>query len=677
MNMFIVLFRIRTIFSCYDEGFEELSRIVNEYDINLFDLNIDITNQNEQRFTSSEQNMVENNQIGSNILELKSQTSNLEQKRLDIRNGARFDQNTALNISNNTKLQETGNNYQSKMRIYKLENNYTSGSYDSTITCSNEGLDMSMHVVNSVSKVTSDFNLVTYKSLNCKTFRRKPQIVQDKELYKKDKKGSKKENPNSLLQTNFCSESNVVNKKNLGDGSFNNYSINTLKRKRNNKDQLDKSKEREQRRKEAKALRNNYYYVEVKRKRAFKDEIVDSGLGEYSFKDIKGPKMKTFLYENKLDKTKKINLNLFKEINVSKIIFDVENESTIIFNKIFSYLTSKNFPVKHFLLENEECEEDLQTITNFFNQYILNSNLREIFMKEQDKLNFKFVFKKCSKNKTIGIAKKFNSILKEYVLEVKKVCNKNISDYFRRLNLYFYTKNNNILQKKLIWFLEKFLETPRMKIITYLFPEIHVFVDDLKAKRDLKHFYKKFYLFISLLGFKVCLLSENLKYVFESNKLNPNFVFTDSNFINFFVFEIRCFMCCCGFTLLKEKTAINFLLYKTFISFIRISNIDVLKGTKFDDYISYENFRDSDLFINIGSKKIKISKDNKNDPCCYFIKRLSKTDFDNFLQLKMRSRKKLCLKEETKILQYYENINFDMKVQEITTKIFNYFNEIN
>ncbi|RVD90688.1 hypothetical protein TUBRATIS_28810 [Tubulinosema ratisbonensis] len=212
-----------------------------------------------------------------------------------------------------------------------------------------------------------------------------------------------------------------------------------------------------------------------------------------------------------------------------------------------------------------------------------------------------------------------------------------------------------------------------------LFPEMGVFIEYL-LKASPRYIYKKLHLFISSFAFKFHLLKGNLKHVFNQQNNNSSFRITDSNFINFFIFEMRCFICYWSFIIFnKSKPKIKFFMYITFISFLRLNKMEIFKDTKFDDYITPEDFFNSKASKRIGIERIKFLEehDKKNESVFHELLSLKNSDIDSFFDFK-----KFLLDNnidntytQSVISKYYENSKFDEKITKITTKLKEYLSD--
>ncbi|RVD93394.1 hypothetical protein TUBRATIS_000750 [Tubulinosema ratisbonensis] len=481
-------------------------------------------------------------------------------------------------------------------------------------------------------------------------------------------------NFSAVLDTEYNSNLDILNKKNSHlSQEFINKKIFSIREDAEEENKITTNFEiKEQNNTKTKRKGEAIQNKKTKKRKLEENAAESNKKHNFSLKDLQYNEEKTFLNGVRLNKKKKVNLNLYTEIDIINLVNDLENVFPIRFNKIYHHLTSLNFPIKEFILSKNTTNEECNVLFNFFNRYIFNLKLRKTFLKKQGKLRFKFKAPENFNNKMHMIVLEFDKIMKKYTKQVRKVCTKSITKYFKELEYKFFSKNNQILKEKTIFFFETFLTHPRTKILADLFPEIYIFIDVLKKRPVFKFLYKKIHLFLSLLGFKAYLLTENLRHVFDSNSVNPFFVFTDSNFINFYIFEIRCFLCFFGFNFVYDRIINKFLLYKTFISFLRISNIDEFKNAKFDDYISFDEFKNSENCNRIIIEKDRKIIKGKGESKYFKIRSLFNTIFDNYL----------IHQSETENLGnmfnlHYENVEFDEKVKEITLSIKNYLDQIN
>ncbi|RVD92225.1 hypothetical protein TUBRATIS_12750 [Tubulinosema ratisbonensis] len=388
---------------------------------------------------------------------------------------------------------------------------------------------------------------------------------------------------------------------------------------------------------------------------------------------------KTFLDIKKHENDTKIDLIFYEEIQIIKVINELEKTFPIRLDKVFRHLTSKQLNVIAIAEKTKECDEALDSLQKFFLKFIYNLELRQTFIKEVDKLCLEFVFQKKSGyvKKAIKIIVFFNLILKKYAKSIKVFCVKKTTNYFVMLRSYFQPDESELCKSKLLTFFNDFLKNPNFKIVTDLFPEIQIFIDEIKARDCFKYNYKRIHLFLSIIGIKIFILRGNLQYAFKRDISNSFSHFQNSNFINFFVFEMRCFLCTYGFNFLTDKDSIKFLIFNTFISFLRILNIKDFEGVKFDDYITLDQFK----YLGIPGD-MKLDRDNKikrgdGEPFFFSISITKLSFIYMYLFSKLQKRahnKKLdptdledCFK-----IQFFYNTTYDKKMQYLTNKLKQY-----
>ncbi|RVD92226.1 hypothetical protein TUBRATIS_12760 [Tubulinosema ratisbonensis] len=407
-------------------------------------------------------------------------------------------------------------------------------------------------------------------------------------------------------------------------------------------------------------------------------------LGNGGIETLQEKIIRTFKKGKKYDDTKTIDLKLYKKIRIVKCIEEAEKDFPISFYKVFLLLESKPLNVSEFELKNKEKENNFVDLYAFCNKYILNMTLRETFLTEVDCLKYNLDIFNCLKlsSEIELLLIQFNSILEKYTEEIKEVYCKRMSNYFDKLSEYFQFDKKDVCFSKTVCFFEYFLKDPKFKIIELLIPEIDVFLNEIKRKTGLRYTYKRIHLFLSLLGFKLFFLYENIKHVFAINSRNPSFVFTDSNFINFFIFEMRCFLCFFAFNFIKNKGEIKFFIYNTLISFIRLLNVEDFKNVKFDDYISYQEFKILSIPEKIRLKKNINPKKSQKSFVFYEIQSINSTSIYDFLRFKLRVKKysqttPLHQKALEKLVpRFYKNDIFSKKILDITSKLKAYLEEI-
>ncbi|RVD91437.1 hypothetical protein TUBRATIS_21130 [Tubulinosema ratisbonensis] len=425
-------------------------------------------------------------------------------------------------------------------------------------------------------------------------------------------------------------------------------------------------------------IKSTILYYKRSRKIREDEELKSKYSEEFDFNTLQTQAMKTFSQRIKCHQGRKIDLNLYKEIDIVRLIKELEDVLPVRLCRVYHHLTTQDFPSYDLKIVHKKEIKDLSVVKDFFDRFIYNKKCKKKFLINFDTpvLNQDFLLKFKNSTKIKKLTEKFNDILYEYIKDINCVSVKNLKNYFSGLNLYFFANDQTVLKKRVILFFEKVLKIPKTKILIDLFPELCVFIDDFKKRGNFIYIYKKIHLFISLLGFKVYLLSENFEYIFKMNAHNSSFVFTDSLFLNYFVFEIRCFLCFYAFNVIRDRTSIKFLLYKTFISFLRISNIKEFQENKFDDYISFEEFKKLKELRFIVLKRNKELKKRKGESSHFLLKFRLTSEFHNYLDGKNKDNisyeKRNGIKQKKKKVKY----PIDLKIKEITLKFKEYLEKL-
>ncbi|RVD92167.1 hypothetical protein TUBRATIS_13380 [Tubulinosema ratisbonensis] len=222
----------------------------------------------------------------------------------------------------------------------------------------------------------------------------------------------------------------------------------------------------------------------------------------------------------------------------------------------------------------------------FYQKFISSSLVHSYFKKENLTQNIEEPTKK-----TIFLFKGFNEFYMKYAQSLIQFYNYNFGHYYKKFNPIFGVSDPQ-LQKDYfqVWVFDLFNNKTNSLLIV-LFPELRVILDRIPLLFNFVIHYKRLHFFFSLLVLKLNFHLPKIKSEFD--KLGEDLLITDSEFMNLFCLEIRCFICILSLFIFTEEDTIKIMFLKAFACYMRSLDSNILKYFLFDEYTILENKKDA------------------------------------------------------------------------------------
>lgn len=389
----------------------------------------------------------------------------------------------------------------------------------------------------------------------------------------------------------------------------------------------------------------------------------------------------TFPLSIKVNRSIKLDLSLFTEINFINIIDNLEKFFEIRFKNIYKHLTNDRFPVYLFEVQKEPNFDNLKEVIDFLNLYIFNQNLKTTFLNDKNNLKENIISELnffIPVDDVLGeILTKFNSVLSDYFSDIGNLISALTKKYYLQKFIHLDESEKNDFNENFCKFCRNLFYNSYNLVIVTIFPEIKLFFNCNNPNIRLRKIQKKLQILFSILIFRFHLLKSNFKKIYEINNNNHNFVITNSDYINFFIFETRCLLCLYGFNILQSENDIKFLIYKTFISFIRLINVDYLQKAKFNDFLEFKTFLEKKYFDGtILRKKLIKTKLNKYIKI-YRLVSVENKEIKDYFNLYKSNRNDQFDNQDQRIHRFYTKNNNDFldfknEINAISSKLRNY-----
>ncbi|RVD90690.1 hypothetical protein TUBRATIS_28830 [Tubulinosema ratisbonensis] len=307
-------------------------------------------------------------------------------------------------------------------------------------------------------------------------------------------------------------------------------------------------------------------------------EIIENvvPLGDISKRKFFRP---SFSDNDRLNENAEINIKLYSNIKIIKEINYLEEKTFIVFNEYYHHLCGLKFPVeifnKNFNTSSAEYVEGIDEIKNFFYKYIINMPM----LRSIASLN-----KSISQNVGVTLEfliNQFNQIFIKYVENIQKVIFSCKKEYLKKIEREYTDNNKHIKIKNLRSIYDSFLMQKENSILLILFPELKKFIFEHKKKINKVEAFKTLHIFLTMLATKFHFLKDNFRSLFLKLEQNPSWHIFQSNFISYFIFEMKCTIIFFSFYFIQKINFSRKLLLRTFIIFLKLLDLENLKKAYF------------------------------------------------------------------------------------------------
>ncbi|RVD93413.1 hypothetical protein TUBRATIS_000700 [Tubulinosema ratisbonensis] len=305
----------------------------------------------------------------------------------------------------------------------------------------------------------------------------------------------------------------------------------------------------------------------------------------------------------------------FREID------SLEKTSFIRFNPIFRYLTKDLLDIGLFFKAGKTVEDEnmISKIISIFELYFFNAYTRSLTSEADSKLELESYSSSDFIDDPVfeTIVKEFNELYLGYTNKIKDLIYKSIGEYFETYTRKFHIKEPLQMQNRLVVWLVNLLTHEKNKIMLLIFPELKSIIRLIVQKKFFQKSTKRYHLFFSYFVFKIQVLKLYLKKGFIDQKDKNDFIFTESKFFNSFIFEMKAYISFFACNTLENPRLSKVLLFKTFLSFLRMKYPFILRQFRFDEFTHINEclakFIDENIFVD--EKKVPCNEKNKQDYC--------------------------------------------------------------
>lgn len=301
----------------------------------------------------------------------------------------------------------------------------------------------------------------------------------------------------------------------------------------------------------------------------------------------KGAKKSLYLFKNYIIDSTSIFTTQISSI-LEKTIEQLENRFFIRFIKIMSFVTKKYCHHLSFLVY-EENTNNLVTFQKAFKAYFTWFFTENYFHK--NKLMTKENIKQSDLNSILKILiEQFNCFTEEFFQNINLIFTNNFEDYFKIQPELLKSRDKLFLSQKMKFWVKDIFENRTHFILLMLFPELKLFIGFKDNFKVAKTPYKDLHFLVSFIITKFHFILPFLRAEFKLCQISKEFNIFNSQRFKYFILEVRLILALIspGFKLdhIKRK----FLYFKSFISFIRLQNEDLLSYFLVDDFLEFENF---------------------------------------------------------------------------------------
>ncbi|RVD91018.1 hypothetical protein TUBRATIS_25540, partial [Tubulinosema ratisbonensis] len=251
------------------------------------------------------------------------------------------------------------------------------------------------------------------------------------------------------------------------------------------------------------------------------------------------------------------------------------------FDEMYKYITKLNFRLDKFL-ETEDTARNLEIVekmTNFFNDYFLNFEIMTYFDKKQETADLSDKKGKCLIEKILPeIYTEFNNVYFNYCKGIFPIISNPAQNYFPKYKESMCLGSSQNIKEKELFLMVDILYLPFNRIVLALFPEIKFYIEEMMKRDDvLDTYHLRSHIFIAFITLKIQGLRDFLKMKHSDHENQPEFNPLDSKIIRQLIFEIKAFISFYSYSFLKDEEGVKVMLFKTFLSFLRLKNPDLLK----------------------------------------------------------------------------------------------------
>lgn len=301
----------------------------------------------------------------------------------------------------------------------------------------------------------------------------------------------------------------------------------------------------------------------------------------------------TFSYSRSSKKEIKLDLSLYIEIDLQRIVKYVELKYPIRFKKIYYFLDPNYIVADNSFSIYLKDKINEQKLIEFLVRFIFNQNLRQRILSDLEttkKEEFKFSDYSSGNIEKEYIVLKFNLILKDYFKEICIIQTRKIKINSLKYACGFYHSSFITLIKKLKCFYNTLFKSKENLILLEILPEIELFYPSKSNVHILKKHFYKYIAFLSVIIFKWQFIKDNFKYIFKRHENEEIFSILNNVFFQFFLFEMRCFTSFNAFLFLENTSLIKYILYKTFVDFLNLLDIKLFNNLVLEKHLSLTNF---------------------------------------------------------------------------------------
>ncbi|RVD91598.1 hypothetical protein TUBRATIS_19450 [Tubulinosema ratisbonensis] len=259
--------------------------------------------------------------------------------------------------------------------------------------------------------------------------------------------------------------------------------------------------------------------------------------------------------------------------NFVRTVYELEDRYFFRFHKLYKCIEESDFPGHLWLkkrLKNLGIEAIIEAdkINNFFDIYIKNKKLECAI---QELIN--------DKEELVPVINQFNTIFTNYIRDIKNAILMDKEKYLRVFKFTTSAYHKTLSKENLYISLKFFLENEENSIFVDMFPEIVLFLEELKTHKKMSTNLIRYDIFLNLIVFKFIFFKKIIKKIVLEKSKNSSWLLVDSDLILNFIFEMRCTFAIFGYEVLSRYQYKRLIIFRTFVTFLKLLNSDVVKYT--------------------------------------------------------------------------------------------------